>query len=281
MRRTITTATMALAMVAMLAVVADGAPRPPRPRPEPPAMDTGGNFASICRFSHRLPDDPIVAPGAPGASHSHDFFGNTTTDANSTYASLQAGDTTCNREADTAAYWVPTLSSGGRQIRPLGVQAYYNARGKEGVEPPPADLRIIAGDGHAQAPQPIAIVAWHCGERMREGLSQTPPSCEDGRLLRLQIRFPDCWDGANLDSADHKSHMAYSRRATCPSTHPVPLAGLRLTVTYPISDGIGATLSSGGVLTGHADFFNAWDQDELARLTEFCLNGHHACGRRG
>jgi Domain of unknown function (DUF1996) len=38
-------------------------------------------------------------------AHSHDFFGNTTTDADSTYESLLAGGTTCTRfEEDKAAY---------------------------------------------------------------------------------------------------------------------------------------------------------------------------------
>ena len=34
-------------------------------------------FLADCPFSHRLPDDPIVSPNLPGASHMHDFFGNT------------------------------------------------------------------------------------------------------------------------------------------------------------------------------------------------------------
>ena len=50
----------------------------------------GQDFTTDCFPSHRAPDDPIVFPGQPGASHSHDFFGNTTTDASSTYASMRS-----------------------------------------------------------------------------------------------------------------------------------------------------------------------------------------------
>ena len=32
-------------------------------------------------------------------------------------------------------------------------------------------------------------------------------SCANG--LRAQVYFPSCWDGKNLDSDDHQSHMAY------------------------------------------------------------------------
>lgn len=32
-------------------------------------------------------------------------------------------------------------------------------------------------------------------------------NCPDG--LRTQLFFPSCWDGVNLDSDNHQSHMAY------------------------------------------------------------------------
>ena len=46
---------------------------------------------------------------SPGKSHDHTFVGNTSTDASSTLASLQAAGTTCQRPSDKAAYWMPTL----------------------------------------------------------------------------------------------------------------------------------------------------------------------------
>ena len=45
---------------------------------------TVGQFVVECGYSHSAPDDPIVYPGQPGMSHEHDFFGNVTTDADST-----------------------------------------------------------------------------------------------------------------------------------------------------------------------------------------------------
>ena len=73
----------------------------------------GVNFVSSCTFSHSAPDDPIVFFGQPGASHDHSFVGNTGTNASSTLESLLATGTTCHRPGDTAAYWMPTLSSTG------------------------------------------------------------------------------------------------------------------------------------------------------------------------
>ena len=66
-----------------------------------------GQFIVACDWSHASFDDPIVHAGMEGMSHRHEFFGNTTTDADSTYESLLAGDTTCAQKLDRAAYWVP------------------------------------------------------------------------------------------------------------------------------------------------------------------------------
>ncbi|KAG6868621.1 hypothetical protein C0993_000211 [Termitomyces sp. T159_Od127] len=46
--------------------------------------------------------------------------------------------------------------------------------------------------------------------------------CEAG--LNARIHMPACWDGVNVDSEDHMSHVAYLSQidnGVCPSTHPV------------------------------------------------------------
>jgi hypothetical protein len=73
--------------------------------------------------------------------------------------------------------------------------------------------------------------------------------------------------------------MAYSRAGACPASHPVKVPGISLIVRYPIQGGPGITLASGGEYSGHADFFNAWNQAELTRLVEGCLNARRHCGR--
>ena len=54
----------------------------------------GVNFISVCGFSHRGTDDPIVLPRQPGFLPDHTFIGNTSTDPFSTPASLRAAATT-------------------------------------------------------------------------------------------------------------------------------------------------------------------------------------------
>ena len=52
------------------------------------------------------------------------------------------------------------------------------------------------------------------------------------------LTFSSCWDGKNLDSPDHKAHVAYPTKGPanflstgdCPSTHPVKIPQLMLEV---------------------------------------------------
>jgi hypothetical protein len=242
------------------------------------------NFVSVCGFSHRNQDDPIVYPKQPGRSHDHTFFGNTTTDASSTLASMRAGTTTCKRAGDTAGYWVPTLfRSNGDAVQPLSATVYYRRRTRQPVLAFPPGLKMIAGNSHASDAQSTRIVSWGCGAQ-----SGVPPStdiltCPGGRQLglRLRIRFPSCWNGTQLDSADHMEHMAYPAGGRCPSSHPFAVPQITLIVNYGITGGEGLELSSGGEHTGHADFFNAWKQGQLRRLVGGCLNQLRHCGRGG
>ncbi len=95
-----------IAAVFFAALIGLGACRTAPPIANGPAAD--GSFRVECVLSHRAQVDPIVAPGRP-SGHMHDFFGNRSTGANSTYASMQSGSTNCTLSGDKAGYWVPTL----------------------------------------------------------------------------------------------------------------------------------------------------------------------------
>ena len=96
----------------------------------------------------------------------------------------------------------------------------------------------------------------------------------------MSIHFPDCWNGKDLDSADHQSHMAYSIRGACPAGYPVAVPALTVHVKYAIAGGVGVSLASGPAYTAHADFFNAWNQAELTKLVQNCINSQVECGAR-
>jgi hypothetical protein len=238
-------------------------------------------FISVCPFSHRSNDDPIVHPGQPDRSHNHTFLGNVATDAFSTAASLRPEATTCQRAEDTAAYWAPTLVVDGKPVDPSEAVTYYRRTTLARVRPFPPGLMVVAGNSGATSPQSLRTTFWDCGEHGGVPPSSTVPTCADARSrsLRLNVRFPDCWDGVRLDSADHKQHMAYSVRGVCPASHKVAVPTLTIVLQYPVAGSAGVTLSSGGQLSGHADFVNAWDQNALRRLVDYCLNALRRCDR--
>jgi hypothetical protein len=168
----------------VVASAAGGVPGPSRPLD--PGVYGGGYFAVACGFSHRNQDDPIVHPRHRGRSHDHTYFGNTSTSAASTPASLRsAGQTTCNLAADTAAYWAPTLFRDGRAVEPLGAVVVYARRTFDAVDPFPAGLKVIAGNAAARTAQSRRVTYWSCGDKSGER-SATVPTCPAGKLTHAR-----------------------------------------------------------------------------------------------
>jgi Domain of unknown function (DUF1996) len=249
----------------------------------PGAAQANGIFVADCAFSHRAPNDPIVAHGKPGWSHSHDFYGNGSTNAFSTFGSLRRSPGKCVPADDHSAYWTPTLYRDGRPLAAVQVQAYYEDFFRYGrVLPFPSGLRMVAGGGMGMN-APAGTVRWTCrGDNSLDG-GLTIPSC-GSNFVTLRVSFPDCWDGRRVDSPNHRSHMAYSQPDPmkmglhrCPASHPVVVPQLQLNVTYPIHNGNGVTLASGSVMTAHADFFNGWKPSTLLQRVNNVLNGGKAC----
>jgi hypothetical protein len=272
------TAGVAIAATTMTAALAAG----PSSSAQKAANKLAGvNFVSNCAFSHEAMDDPIVYPGQPGRSHDHTFVGNASTDAASTLASMLAAGTTCRLRADRAGYWMPTLIVDGQPVMPLGATIYYRRSTRARVHAFPSGFKMIAGDSKAITPQDMRITFWNCGVEGGAPRSSTPPACPGarGQELRLHVTFPSCWDGRSLDSADHKSHMAYPTGRACPADHPVAVPAISLIYRYPVSGDHDFALASGGVYSAHADFFNAWNPTVLRGLVNFCLNGMRHCGR--
>lgn len=91
-------------------------------------------------------------------------------------------------------------------------------------------------------------------------------NCING--VRAEIIFPSCWDGENLDTDNHKDHMAFPsliQDGVCPDTHPVYLPILfyeTIWQTNAFANVPGQFVFSNGDPTGfgyHADFIAAWD----------------------
>lgn len=241
-----------------------------------------GQFVATCTRDHSAPDDPIVYPGLPGRSHLHEFYGAVGVDADTTPASMLAADTTCDKTADRAAYWHPTVYDHGEPVEATELDAYYRAApgvDPADLEPFPFGLALIAGDMTFTTPQPGESVGWTCG--VRGALSDEPPVCPESAPLTFVLVFQDCWDGDHLDSEDHRSHAAYSTNGECPDGYPVHIPQLTVSVTLPVfGEGHDLSLASGNVYSLHGDFFNGWEPDGLAREIDACIRRGVVCNLR-
>ncbi|KAG8424071.1 hypothetical protein J3458_000905 [Metarhizium acridum] len=109
--------------------------------------------------------------------------------------------------------------------------------------------------------------------------------------MRAETFFPSCWDGRNLDSGDHKSHMAFPavgdyNTGVCPQSHPVAILSVFFEFFYntrAVKD-FNRWVWAMGDVTGyglHGDYLNGWaDQGRLDRAVETCTgpNGVNDAG---
>jgi hypothetical protein len=158
--------------------------------------------------------------------------------------------TSCTYSEDFSNYWTASLyfkspENGTFQRVPqfanVGIQqdggmtvyymAYSAKNGKLTAFKP--GFRMIAGDPMAKKPDRASL----CHRCLKNGEGFAPCDSKDTAELptkycpggiRATVIFPSCWNGKDLDSPDHKSHVAYSNGGglgspNCPSTHPVAI----------------------------------------------------------
>lgn len=197
-----------------------GNPEQDFPTPE------GGQNRTACEFSHFAYDDPLVYPNQPGKAHLHMFFGNTDTNAFTTYNTLlNTGGGTCNgMELNRTGYWVPAMFDGNGNVRiPERVVVYYKGEGlSRGLSIPyPDGAAMIAnqtgdvntinnGLGGADGKFSFTCSDQWSSPGTPEG--NTIPNCDGSKFLKeygvtdephvvleMNVKFPQCWSGANAN----------------------------------------------------------------------------------
>ena len=267
-----------------------------------------GSFRTVCKLAKFGTFDPVVFPGQTTAGHLHMFFGNTGITGTSTEQSLAtSGNSTClGGTLNRSAYWAPAMMDANNvPVTPESAIIYY----KVGYNldprltlPMPNGLRMIAGSKTAVGAQgvpadPSYIARWYCRSNGVDTPDGTLPVCQQNDSVHLVVVFPNCWDGVNLDSPDHKSHMAYPdfrnppQRSSCPVSHPVQLPVVTQQFDYLVTPGQssrGWHLSSDFTVSGqragqsaHADWMMAWDPATMVALVRSCINAQKDCGVGG
>lgn len=268
-----------------------------------------GAFRFTCFPSHLSYDDPVIYPAQPGKSHLHQWFGNTKGDAFSTYESLRrTGESTCNNALNRSAYWVPAMLNGhGKVVTPEQITIYYKgipvgsrpcaSVGKECVRIP-RGLRYVFGYNMQEPAKsaPADQMWWNCDAPNAGGhfrsIREAATKCPVGAPIGMVLTGPGCWNGKELDSADHRSHMAYAGYGAdgagrCPKTHPFVIPHFTIGVWYRsdatlrdwylASDRMPGMAAAQPGTTMHADWFGAWDDDVLATWQANCIDKLLSC----
>lgn len=261
-----------------------------------------GQANATCAYHHTLGDDAIMMFGKPGQAMLHDFFGNTHTDAWSSYATLRAQpDTTCDNLADGSAYWVPSLRlPDGDVVKPAYQKTYYQSAGdaQNPMTPFPPGLELLAGDHHGSAPSNRITFFCQDGHGYSNKAGEVCHTRKKGDAVQFNvgIQFPNCWDGVNLKPVHGKMNAAYSVNNVCPADFPVKIPTVNLNAVWvlpqvtsldtakvqfsmdPLMNGDQREEQWGSVYTAHADFMNGWTEDGARYMTDLCMNNGMDCG---
>ncbi|KAI0407561.1 WSC domain-containing protein [Xylaria palmicola] len=242
--------------------------------------------------------DPIMDPDIV-STHVHSVMGSNAFNFTMTYEDTQVATcSTCKVTEDMSNYWVPHLyyhaengsfipakQSGGALIYYLQRSDPNDPTAEEGLIAFPKGFRMVAGTlsnrNFTDTLEQRAVSFVCLGTEGPATFDLPNQNCPGG--LRTQLIMPSCWDGENLDSPDHKSHMAYPSgldNGVCPDSHPKRFITLFYEVTWSVDDfkdmwyGDGQPfVFSTGDSSGygyHGDFLNGWDIPTLQKAINQC-----------
>lgn len=191
-----------------------------------------GKLRFTANVSHHNYDCPIAFPGQPGRMPLMQYFGNDKVDAFSNYQSMRTtGDGSCSGgPINRSSYYYPAIlrPQNNKVMIPSVVIVYYTIirRDLTAFTSPNTEFRA-PGQPFSQYPAQLFPrgIRWIWGNRVTDppvpmftteaggGMHTTFESLADapgtgGRVI-ITTNAPSCWNGVDLDSGDHRSHMTY------------------------------------------------------------------------
>ncbi|MFE4969250.1 DUF1996 domain-containing protein [Streptomyces sp. NPDC056660] len=289
-----------------------------QPNVATPAEQPGGStgtFASSCGVNANglfNSDNVIVAPGVSnGAHHFHDYIGNQSNNAFASDDDLANADTSCADQGDKSTYYWPVLrlqngkqerdadkpgggteGNAGQIVTAKQVTLTFEGNPTSKVTEMPRLLRIITGDAKAFVNGPAnANASWSCTGFEDRQLKDKYPLCPSGSDVVRTFKFQSCWDGRNIDSANHRTHVAFAAAdGSCAAGfQAIPQLVQRIVydVDAPSLQDGGRTVPLFSVdsfpeqlhkpVTDHGDFINVFDESLMRKMVD-CINSGRTCG---
>jgi len=243
--------------------------------------------------------DPIVAPGSGPSAHVHNIFGGSNFPTLSTSDLQQSSCTTASINEDKSNYWAPLMYWVAKNGSVTSVEGnavvYYlfDSPLPKNFVVFPDDFRMLSGNTDLRtynassfAQQAVTFICLDFNGVSTRYNQLPPQGCPSG--IRSQINFPSCWNGKDLDSPNHESHVAFPSQGpdqgTCDDpAYPYTLPRIFMEVYWNTGgfytngeEPMNSTqpfVFANGDETGygyHADFVNGWKDGTLASATQNC-----------
>ncbi|KAM0747454.1 hypothetical protein T439DRAFT_349869 [Meredithblackwellia eburnea MCA 4105] len=261
---------------------------------------------------------PLTNPGTV-SGHAHSIAGGSGFNLIMDFDTARSSAcTSCQVKQDLSNYWYPHLyfhwKNGSFTAVDGGTLLVYylprnNSADKDKVQAFPDGFRMLAGNPYVRSYDPNSeepkAIGWNCiggGGRNPWFPTENCPvrhvfllflvfhtdfsNSKDG--MRGEVMFPSCWNGKDLDSSSHQSHVAYpegGESGACPEGYPVRIETLFFEMWWSVDgfktnwgEAMNTTMPwvlSTGDPTGyslHGDFLNGWDRTILQKAIDTCTS---------
>jgi hypothetical protein len=174
----------------------------------------------------------------------------------------------------------------GGIVRPAAVRIEYRGNPTSKVVLMPKFLRELTGESKpAGRGTANARATWTCSG-FADRLSDKYPVCPAGSQVQRVQDFPGCWDGKNIDSANHRDQVAFADKnsGACPRGF-AAIPQLRITISYNIPRDIQLNgqyaldsfpEENHNPFSDHNDFINVNSAQTMQRIAT-CINKGQRC----
>ncbi|MDX8028732.1 DUF1996 domain-containing protein [Lentzea sp. BCCO 10_0856] len=174
----------------------------------------------------------------------------------------------------------------GEIQRPEVVDLQFRGSPTGKVVAMPKFLRVLYGDAKVSTNgTKNAKDSWTCTGFEDKVLINKYPICPQGSKVKRVHDFPSCWDGKNIDSANHRDHISFpDANGKCKKgTKAVPQLRISLTYNIPLEIQKAGRYAVDSFpeeehnpFSDHDDFANVMSQQIMNRLVN-CVNTGKKC----